>query len=255
VTLDEARKKLTEREFEFLEAMLAKDDLKLRTFGDDAVLLAKNVEYKILDAGGIGSGPTQVEGAGTQLKLFEDPVEDPSDEPPAQQELSTPPEHCSKEDFDERGGARPVEIPPVPGASKLIPGSGDLDGLESKTGDGPVLGEMTRGRDILDQNIVAHGVPFGKGDVIRGDRVMFRATGGIHRVRGVDRTTDPHTIKIEVFGKTMDVSREMVNKVAPNGYNPRWHRRRVRPQARYRQPEKYAEPPPRDGYDPSDHSS
>lgn len=247
MTLEEARKKLTPREFEFLEAMLAKDDSRLRSFGDDAVILAKSVEYKILEAGGIDAGPSKVEAAGTQLTLFEVAGPEPEPEPPL------PVEESSKEEFTER--AKPIVIPGVPGTGSVVPTEGNLDGMERLVSKRPDLGELNRKPDILDSSTTGYTKPFSKGDIVAGDRVMFKATGAIHRVKGVDRTTDPHTVKLSVFGKIMEVSREMVSKIAPRGYDPRWHRRRVRQESRYKQPGRYADTTTRDGHDPSDRSS
>jgi len=80
--------------------------------------------------------------------------------------------------------------------------------------------------DVLDQ--AQAGTPFAKGDIIRGNRVWYRATHAIHRVKGVDRTTEPHTIKLDVFGKILCVSREDVRKVAPSEFDPRFFRRHKR---------------------------
>jgi len=260
--LEEAKKKLTPREFQFLEAMLSKDDMALRAFGDDAVLLAKNVEYKILEAGGLDEGPASVENNGTQLKLFDVPEPGPPEpaipeapELPGQK-LEEAADKLSKSNFKERGKNK-VIIPPVPGASSILP-AGELDGLERKEGDGPALGALSKSNatDILDEAGTGH-APFRKGDIIRGDRVLFKATGAIHKVSGVDRTTEPHTVKIEVFGKTMDVSRELLAKIAPTHFDQRWQRRRGHRRQVVRYPTQYSESAPaaKDGYDPQDRSS
>ena len=90
--------------------------------------------------------------------------------------------------------------------------------------------------------------PFQKGDIVRGSRVMYSATGSIHHVKGVDRTTTPHTIKILVFGKILEVSRDMVRRIAPMEYDPSFYKRRVR------KPRFAGTHAPRDhhGYDPKD---
>jgi len=246
VTLEEAKAKLTEREFDFLQAMLAQDQAKLHTFGDDAVLLAKNVEYKIQAAGGLSSGPEKVQGAGTQLTLFAEPAPEPVPEPA--------PEESTKAEFEERP-AKKIKIPGVPGASTVMPRAGALDGLERKSGDGPAMGELSRSRDALDEHHKGGHAPFRKGDVIQGDRVLWRATQGIHRVKGVDRTTEPHTLKLEAFGKLVLVSREMVNKVAPNGFDRRWQQRRGSGRHVPRYPTQHSEAQVDGGYDPQDNSS
>ena len=248
MTLEEAKAKLTEREFDFLEAMLAQDQVKLHSFGDDAVLLAKNVEYKIQAAGGLSSGPQKVQGAGAQLTLFEAPEPEPEPEPEPVVEAST------KAEFEERP-VKKIKIPGVPGASTIMPQSGDLDGLERKAGDGPALGELSKKRDVLDKHHKGGHAPFRKGDVVRGDRVMWKATQGIHRVKGVDRTTVPDTLKIEVFGKLVTVSREMVNKVAPTGHDRRWQDRRGSRRRAAQYPTQHSETTPDSGYDPQDNSS
>lgn len=256
--LEEAKKKLTEREYSFLEAMLAGDQAKLRSFGDDAVLLAKNVEYKILAAGGIEEGPSSVSTDVVQLTLFETPKEEPEVEvPPApslpDQKLADAAEKLSKSNFKSRGDNQ-VVVPPVPEDNSILP-QGELDGLERKEDDGLALGEFSKQTDVLDEVHVGH-APFRKGDVVRGDRVMFKASGAIHRVKGVDRTTDPHTIKIEVFGKVLEVSRELVAKIAPTNYDRRWQRRRGWRRTGARFPTQYTQPEPtaQDGYDPQDRS-
>ena len=100
--------------------------------------------------------------------------------------------------------------------------------------------------DVLDS--AKTDAPFAKGDILRGNRVWYKATHAIHRVKGVDRTTEPHTIKLEVFGKILCVSREDVRKVAPAEFDPRFFRRRKR------RPQFAGTNAPRDhyGYDPGD---
>jgi len=233
--LEDAKKKLTPREYEFLEAMLNQDTIKLRGFGDDAVLLAKNVEFKLLAAGGLEEGPASVEGQGTQLKLFEAPTQEAVPE-----EVKAPTEEANS-----KPAKRDIVIPAIPGARRAVPM--DLDGLEKDPPGKP------NAMDILDGAGVGH-KPFRKGDVIRGDRVMYKATGGIHRVVGVDRTTTPETVKMEVFGKVMLVSRELVAKVAPTNFDRRWQQRRMRVRTRAATPTAY-ETQVDSGYDPQDNSS
>ena len=247
--LEDAKKKLTPREYEFLEAMLNQDTIKLRGFGDDAVLLAKNVEFKLLAAGGLEEGPASVEGQGTQLKLFEAPTQEAVPE-----EVKAPTEEANS-----KPAKRDIVIPAIPGARRVVPV--DLDGLEKDTVAGASnLDGLERAplvkpgvKDILDSTGARH-APFRKGDVIRGDRVMYKATGGIHRVVGVDRTTTPETVKMEVFGKVMLISRELVAKVAPTNFDRRWQQRRMRVRTRAATPTAY-ETQVDSGYDPQDNSS
>lgn len=66
--------------------------------------------------------------------------------------------------------------------------------------------------------------PPGKSEIRRGHRVMFRGTGAAHRVTSVDQTAN--TVTLDMFGKPLVVSRELVSRVAPNEFDPRFSRTR-----------------------------
>jgi hypothetical protein len=83
--------------------------------------------------------------------------------------------------------------------------------------------------DVLGR--IAYTKPLGKGDIARGQRVMYQASGGIHRVLSVDRTQDPEIITIEMFGKAFKVPRTHVSKVAPMQFDPKFRRKRAKPVA------------------------
>lgn len=158
MTLEEIRSALTEREFEYYQALKSEDVGVLDSFGDDGPLLKRSVEAKL-----------------SEVKTNQTTVRE--------RELVVP-------DFTGPGAPR--------------------DQVD-------VLGEYS--------NIE----PLRKSDIIRGNRVHYQASGGIHRVLGVDRSTEPETIIIEMFGKQHRVSRALVRKVAPMEYDPRFRNKRKKP--------------------------
>lgn len=78
----------------------------------------------------------------------------------------------------------------------------------------PVKQEPKRALDALDK-LPAH-KPFDKNDLTTGDKVMLKATGTIHKVVGMDRSSTPAKVKIDIAGRMTVFPRELVAKIMPD---------------------------------------